>query len=96
LKTRFGYPEFSTFVFRKRQAKNKRAKFQPHKKNGVLSAQFCASHVRSVKGAGATGVWFYLLESSLLKPPINIHKLKNFVTFIVQKIIYALISKIST
>jgi hypothetical protein len=49
-------PNLAHLFFSKRLAKNKKAKSNPFQL-GVLSAQYCASHFRSVKGAKPAAAW---------------------------------------
>jgi len=52
----FAIPSLAHLFFAKRLAKNKKAK-PCHFQKGVLSAQYCASHFRSVKGATPAAAW---------------------------------------
>ena len=53
-------PNLAHLFFAKRLAKNKKAKSCPFK-IGVLSAQYCASHSVSVKGASPAAAWYFVL-----------------------------------
>ena len=56
-KTVLAIPNLAHLSFAKRLAKNKKAKSCPFQ-IGVLSAQYCASHFRSVKGATPAAAWY--------------------------------------
>jgi len=57
LKTRFGYPKFSTFVFCKKTGKKPNKLNSYPKQIGMLSALF--AHLTAVRQRrSATGVWY--------------------------------------